>query len=70
VTTFLSQTETWSGSTWDDTAPFLKARVFAYSGMSGLMALAAFIDQSMARARDNLSEKRGHTEFLTKNTGP
>ena len=69
VTTFLSQTETWSGQTWNDTAVFLKARVFLYSALSGCMALAAFIDSSMQRAKDELKSKRGDTEFLNK-TGP
>ena len=71
VTTFLSQTETWSGETWNNTSTFLKCRVFAYSGMAGLMALAAFIDQSLARARSSLEERRrGDMEFVSKHTGP
>ena len=66
ATTFLSQTETWSGETWSNTSGFLKGRVILYSALSGAAALAAFIDQSMARARSNLQEKRDRDI----NTGP
>ena len=70
VTTFLSQTETWSGQTWNDTATFLKVRVLLYSSLAGCMALAAFIDSSMQRAREDLKQRRDDTQFLTKDTGP
>jgi len=68
--TFLAQTETWSGDTWDNTHNFLKTRIFLIAGVSGVSALVAFIDQSLARARDAVETKRGQTEFLSKNTGP
>lgn len=69
VTTFLSQTETWSGTTWDETATFLKVRVLFYSALAGAMALAAFIDQSMNRAKSELQERR-ETAMWKKDTGP
>ena len=69
VTAFLTQTETWSGDTWDHTHLFLKVRLFFSSAVPGFIALAAFIDQSLARARTNLQEKRGNTDFVSKHTG-
>lgn len=72
LTTFLAQTETWSGETWRNTEPFLKWRLLGISLLPGVIAFMGFIDQSMARARDNLAEKRrGDTErFIKEHTGP
>lgn len=58
VVTFLAQTESWSGETWDSTHIFLKWRLLLLCFVPGFSALLAFIDQSLARARDNLVEKR------------
>jgi hypothetical protein len=70
VTAFLTQTETWSGDTWEHTHIFLKIRLLLSSAIPGCIALAAFIDQSLARARTHLEEKRGNTDFVAKHTGP
>lgn len=70
VTTFLAQTETWSGETWDNTHGFLKIRLLLISCVSGIAVLVAFIDQSLARAREAVETKRVQAEFLNKNTGP
>jgi hypothetical protein len=58
VIMFLSQTETWSGETWDNTHPFLKWRLFVTCCIAGLNALIAFIDQSMSRAKDEVKQRR------------
>lgn len=68
LTTFLSQTETWSGDTWEHTHWFLKFRLALISALPGFIALAAFIDQSLARAKEDLRLRRvsNGTEILTK----
>ncbi len=67
-TTFLALTETWSETTWEGTAPFLKARLFVSCFVSGITSLVAFIDSSFQKARsesDNLKQKReAQTDFL------
>lgn len=58
LATFLGQTETWSGETWDSTHWFLKLRIFGMATMAGALALTAFIDQSLAKAKDELQQRR------------
>ena len=64
VSTFLSQTETWSGDTWEHTHWFLNLRLVIGSAVPGCLALAAFIDQSLARAREELKTRRTETEHI------
>jgi len=69
LTTAITQTETWSGDTWDHTHPFIKWRLLAVCCVPGIMSLIAFIDQSLARAKNEIEAKRnatGQTEFFTK----
>jgi hypothetical protein len=72
VGAFLTQTETWSGETWDATHIFLKIRLIISSAVPGGIALAAYVDQSLDRARNKLEDKRrGDTEqFVREHTGP
>lgn len=65
VTAFLTQTETWSGETWDNTHWFLKARLVVSCSIPGCLALAAFIDQSLQRAKEELKHRRSERD-----TGP
>lgn len=58
INAFLTVTETWSGQTWEDTATFLKIRLFMSVGLAGLMPLVAFVDQSLGRARERLEHKK------------
>jgi hypothetical protein len=64
ITTFLTQTESMSGQAWEDTSMFLRYRMLAICLVPGFMAIAAFIDQSLARAREEV--KRNSPG----NTGP
>lgn len=76
VTTYLSITQTVDLDVkW--TSMGLFARVAFWVGLvwPGLNALQAFIDKSLAHAKDDLDKKRknggGHTEFLNRpDTGP
>lgn len=66
---FDSYTETWSASDWANQSDFAKFRLYVKMGIAGAAGLVAFLDQSMARARDTLKERRD-TEFISKHTGP
>jgi uncharacterized membrane protein (DUF485 family) len=57
MTTFLALTETWSGDTWKDTHPFLLLRIVMSCIVSGITTFVAFIDQSMDRAKEKMSER-------------
>lgn len=69
---FLSQTETWSGSTWDDKSGFEKWRLLMQCAIASAGALAAFIDQSLGRAgvemdrRTEVAKRRTDTELIEK----
>lgn len=54
LTVLTAQTETWSGATFEETHWFLKFRIVIIAAMAGLGSIGAFIDQSLARARDQL----------------
>ena len=58
ITTFLSQTENYTGEQWEDTSSFIKYRIFLMSILSGIAVLVAFIDQSLARARERIEQLR------------
>ena len=66
VTLFLAQTETWSGTTWDEASDFAKYRLGLMCLLAGASPLAAFIDQSLKRANDEMDRRRGDTEFIAK----
>lgn len=51
VIDFLTDTETWSQQTWDDTGPFLIWRLFLGAGVESAMTLVAFLDSTMANLR-------------------
>ncbi len=51
LTVILSQTETWSGETWATTHWFLKLRIAIAALIAGVMALCAYIDQSLKPAQ-------------------
>lgn len=55
VTLFLTQTETWSDKTWEETGAFLKVRLYAACLIAGLSAICAYIDSSFQRARERSS---------------
>jgi len=69
-TTFLALTETWSGTTWEETHWFLVARVFVSCFISGITSLVAFIDSSFQRAKQESQELKAkrdaNTAFLHK----
>ena len=53
LTLFLTQTETWSDETWSNSGAFSRARLIIACCIAGSTALAAYIDQSLNRARSN-----------------
>lgn len=55
---FMAQTETWSGDTWDHTHWFLKARLVLGCSMPGCLALVAFIDSAMQKAKADVEVAR------------
>src|SRR5437867_3995759 len=70
ATLFLSQTETWSEASWNETGWFLRSRLLVSCVVAGITALASFIDQTVHRARTELETKRkngnGDTELFSK----
>jgi hypothetical protein len=69
---FMTQTETWSGNEWDSTHWFLKVRLIVGCSLPGLIALVAFIDSTMQKAKErvNAGKETGvigeETTLLTK----
>lgn len=55
---FLTQTETWSQSTWDALGAFLKGRLFLACILAGLNSICAYIDSSYQRARERGQEMK------------
>ena len=56
----LSQTETWSGETYENTHWFLKVRIGLAAFVAGMTSLCAYIDQSLKPAQllhNTLSEE-------------
>ena len=62
ATTFLALTETWSGTTWDETHPFLIWRLFVSCFVSGITSFVAFIDSSFQKARAEAVDLRNKRE--------
>lgn len=58
ASTFLVLTETWSGTTWEETHTFLKVRMFISVAISGITVLVAFIDQSLGRTREQVQSNK------------
>lgn len=56
LTIVLSQTESWSGETWENTHWFIKIRVLIIAFLGGMGAFVAFIDQSLQKAKDEIKE--------------
>lgn len=69
-TTFLAQTETWSGRTWADTDYFVIARVFVYSFVACCTAWYGFIDKSLPDANQRNKDRGDTQQWLKKDTGP
>lgn len=69
-TLFLTQTETWSDSTWAAMGAFLKTRLFLACIIAGSTSLAAYVDASLGAARkhnEELKQKRlGDTSFINR----
>jgi len=72
IATFLALTKDVDDAKWSAFGRFARAKLYMESISPGLVALAAFIDQSMARAKNDIENKRtGHTQFLNRpDTGP
>ncbi len=51
LTVILSQTETWSSETFEQTHWFLKARIGIAAFVAGVTAFCAYIDQSLKPAQ-------------------
>lgn len=49
---FLSHTETWSDTTWNDTGPFLLTRLAMGTAGEMILVVIAFLDQSIARIKN------------------
>lgn len=49
---FLTQTETWSGETWEATHAFLKNRLYLACIICGSNSLCAYVDSSFQRAKE------------------
>lgn len=69
-----SQTETWSGETWDETHPFLKWRMLFIACLIGINGLVAFLDKTSQRVQEEIQRRRdgypasqstGITQFFT-----
>lgn len=58
ISAFMSQTETWSGETWDHTHWFIKLRLIVGCSLPGFLALVAFIDSAMHKARAEVENSR------------
>lgn len=63
ISDFLTDTETWSEKTWDDTGLFLKTRLFLGVWVTMATILVAFLDSTMAQLRNG---KTGDTQFIKK----
>jgi hypothetical protein len=62
VTSFLTQTETWSQETWDETKPFLFWRVFLIAGVAMIGVLIAFLDTSIQQIKNGNGKETTETE--------
>lgn len=52
VADFLTDTESWSQETWNNTGLFLKVRMFASNGVAMVMVVIAFLDTTMTQLRN------------------
>lgn len=57
LTTFLALTETWSGTTWDETHWFLIVRMLISCAVAGIGSLFAFVDSTFQRAKAEAQER-------------
>lgn len=69
-TTFLALTKDMDDSKWQAMGGFARARLYMESAGPGMLALAAFIDQSLARAKsDHERKKLGHSSHEDRELG-
>lgn len=68
--TFLTVTKNISAEQWEAMRSFERTKLYMEVSIPAAIAFAAFLDQSMARAREQVQSQRAHTAFLTKDTGP
>lgn len=61
---FLTDTETWSQATWNDTGLFLKIRMFLSNGVTMAVVIVAFLDNTMTQLRNG--NGKGDTATPTK----
>jgi len=57
LTTFLALTETWSGTTWDETHWVLIVRMLISFTVAGIGALFAFVDSTFQRAKAEAQQR-------------
>lgn len=62
IADFMTDTETWSQTTWDDTGVFLKVRLFMSNGAAMIIVLVAFLDSSIQMLRGG----SGNTDVWTR----
>lgn len=62
VTTFNALTETWSGTTWEETHWFQILRLVASCFISGITSFVAYIDSSFQRAKQEAATMKVQRE--------
>lgn len=64
IADFLTDTETWSQETWNNTGPFLKIRLLLGTWATMATILVAFLDNTMSRLKNGKSS--GDTTLIRK----
>ncbi len=66
ATDFLTNTETWSQETWDNTGPFIVIRMFCGVAIAMLTVMIAFLDSTMSNLKNGKLSSGDTTTFVRK----